>query len=277
MEARGRAVVLAHHPWPWSKTRRYLDAPVRGSLAARLTPYTSIEDRCGTSRLISVPVLPSKPIGGPRPWAEGGTAAYHITHVENLASIVACGQIECDNDCAEAARNPIGIAHTDLKEQRARTSVTVAAGGTLADYVPFYFAPRSPMLISIHRGYVEQYDGGQDAIVHLVCSVQGLAKLGRFAVINRHPITALAEQFDDLAALADLDWTIMRAKYWSDTDEDGDRKFRRQAEFLVHRSVPIEAIKLVGAATDAVAHRAATLLEGMPDPPPVIVRRDWYY
>ena len=79
------------------------------------------------------------------------------------------------------------------------------------------------MLISIHRGYVEQYDGGQDAIVHLVCSVQGLAKLGRFAVINRHPITALAEQFDDLAALADLDWTIMRAKYWSDTDEDGDR------------------------------------------------------
>jgi len=227
--------------------------------------------------MTSVPVPPSKPICGPRPWVAGDTAAYHITHVENLASIIACGKIECDNDCAQAARNPVSIAHTHLKEQRARTTVTVAAGGTLADYVPFYFAPRSPMLISIHRGYVDQYDGGQDAIVHLVCSVQELANAGRFAVINRHPITPLAEQFDDLAALAGLDWTIMRAKYWSDTDEDGDRKFRRQAEFLVHRSVPIEAIKLVGAATDPIAQQATTLLAGIPDPPPVTVRRDWYY
>lgn len=221
--------------------------------------------------------MPRQPIGGPRPWAQGETAAYHITHVENLASIVACGQIECDNACAHASRNPIGIAHTNLKEQRARTEVTVAAGGTLADYVPFYYAPRSPMLSAIAYRNVAGYTGSQDEIVHLLCSVQELADPGRFAVINRHPITALAEQFEDLTALDGLDWAIMRAKYWRDTDEDGDRKFRRQAEFLVHQSVPIEAIRLVGAGTAAVAQRAARFLAEMPDPPPVIVRSDWYY
>lgn len=113
--------------------------------------------------------------------------------------------------------------------------------------------------------------------MHLVCSVEALAKPGCFVITNRHPITALAEQFDDLAALDELDWTLMNAKYWNDTDEDGDRKFRRQAEFLVHRSVPIETIRLVGAMTGEVAERAARLLAATSEPPPVVIRKGWYY
>jgi hypothetical protein len=69
----------------------------------------------------------------------------------------------------------------------------------------------------------------------------------------------------------------MNAVYWHDTDEDGDRKFRRQAEFLVHERVPIEAIRLVGTMTEKVAERATTLLAAMPSPPPVTVRKGWYY
>lgn len=222
--------------------------------------------------------MPSpKPTGRPNPWVEGETPAYHITHVENLASIVECGHLHCDRGCVEAQCNPIGIAHRNLKEQRARTVVNVAAGGTLADYVPFYYAPRSPMLCAIWYGNVAEYAGSQEDIVHLVCSVEDLAEPGRFAITNRHPITALAQQFDDLAALDELDWTLMSAKYWNDTDEDGDRKFRRQAEFLVHRSVPIEAIRLVGAMTAEAAERAAALLAEMPEPPLVVVRKGWYY
>lgn len=217
------------------------------------------------------------PPGRPNPWVEGETAAYHITHVENLASIVKCGGLDCDRGCVEAGIEPIGIAYSSLKGQRARTEVTVAAGGTLADYVPFYYGPRSPMLYTIWRGNVTEYDGSQEEIVHLVCAVEALAECGRFVITNRHPITALAEQFTDLAALDDLDWPLMNAKYWRDTDEDGDRKYRRQAEFLVHGHVPVEAIRLVGAMTREAAARAAKLLAGMPNPPPVIVRRGWYY
>jgi hypothetical protein len=218
-----------------------------------------------------------EPPGRPRPWVKGETAVYHITYIENLASIVRAGQLDCDNGCVAAAIEPVSIAYSSLKEQRARTEVTVASGGTLADYVPFYYAPRSPMLYTIWRGNVIEYAGSQDDIVHLVCSADELAEPGCFVVTNRHPINALAEQFMDFEAIDGLDWPLMNDDYWRDTDEDGDRKYRRQAEFLVHRRVPVEAIRLVGAMTDEVAARAAKLLAPMPSPPPITVRKDWYY
>jgi hypothetical protein len=217
------------------------------------------------------------PPGRPRPWVEGETAAYHITHVENLASIVECGGLDCDNGCAEAGIEPVSIAYSSLKAQRARTEVTVAARGTLADYVPFYYGPRSPMLYTIWRGNVTEYDGTQEEIVHLVCSVEAMAEPERFVITDRHPITPLAEQFDGLDVLDELDWPLMNATYWHDTDRDGDRKFRRQAEFLVYRRVPIEAVRLVGTMTRVVAERTATLLAALPNPPPVVVRKGWYY
>jgi ssDNA thymidine ADP-ribosyltransferase, DarT len=204
-------------------------------------------------------------------------AAYHITHVANLPSIVESGGLHCDNGCAQARLVPVSIAYANLKQQRAETAVDVAAGGTLADYVPFYYAPRSPMLYTIWRGNVPGYDGSQDEIVHLVCEMEPLAEPGRFAIINRHPITALAEQFDELRALDGLDWPLMKETMWRDTDADGDRKFRRQAEFLVHQHVPIESVRLVGTMTETVAQQAATLLSALSNPPRVIVRRDWYY
>lgn len=204
-------------------------------------------------------------------------AAYHITHVENLASIVACGRLYCDSQCSRAVREPVCIAHANLKEHRARKVVEVAAGGTLADYVPFYFAPRSPMLYAIANGWVSGYEGSQEDVLHLVCSIEELARPGRFAITNRHPIAALAQQHADLAVLDELDWPLMNATYWNDTDKDGDRKSRRQAEFLVHRSVPIEAVRLVGAMTEEAAERATGLLKAMPHPPSVVVRKGWYY
>jgi hypothetical protein len=133
------------------------------------------------------------------------------------------------------------------------------------------------MLYAISTGWVSGYHGSQEDILHLVCSVEELAKPGRFVITNRHPIAALATQHAELDALGELDWPLMRARYWNDTNADGDRKSRRQAEFLVHRSVPIEAIRLVGAMTEGVAERAAALLAAMPHPPPVVVRRAWYH
>lgn len=74
------------------------------------------------------------------------TDIYHITHISNLPSIIQHGGLYCDNLIPQRNLHPQGIAHQHIKERRARRIVNVAAGGTLADYVPFYFAPRSPML-----------------------------------------------------------------------------------------------------------------------------------
>jgi hypothetical protein len=40
----------------------------------------------------------------------------------------------------------VAIGNADLIEKRRHRTVLIPPGGTLADYVPFYFTPHSPML-----------------------------------------------------------------------------------------------------------------------------------
>lgn len=211
------------------------------------------------------------------PWGDGTTAVYHITHVENLAGMVASGVIDCDRSCISAGRNPRSIAYMNLKTKRSGWRVGVAAGGTLADYVPFYYAPRSPMLYAIHGGYVPGHDGGQEPVVHLVMRAEEIAAPGTFVVTNGHAATPLTTQFDTMDALDEIDWNIMRTKYWRDTDDDGDRKRRRQAEFLVHQQVPFSAVRIIGVRSEAIADAAQQAIAAMTAPPRVIVRPSWYY
>ena len=149
--------------------------------------------------------------------------------------MAADGELQCDRGCNASGIEPVSIAYQDLKAKRSEWPVRVARGGTLADYVPFYFAPRSPMLYAIAGGWVAGYSGGQVEVAHMVFTANELARADEFVITDGHAATSLSEQFDDFARLDEVDWGIMRDKYWRDTDDDGDRKRRRQAEFLVLR------------------------------------------
>lgn len=186
------------------------------------------------------------------------------------------GELQCDRRCDANGIEPVSIAYQDLKARRSDWPVRVARGETLADYVPFYYAPRSPMLYAIAGGWVPGYSGGQVEVAHLVFSANELAGASDFVITDGHAATSLSEQFDDFDRLDEIDWGIMRETYWRDTDEDGDRKRRRQAEFLIFGSVPFQAIRQIGVMTDAVAAEVREALAGVADLP-VVVRPDWYY
>lgn len=127
------------------------------------------------------------------------------------------------------------ISYYDLQERRKRKQIRHGPGGDLHDYVPFYFAPRSPMMYRISRGALEGYEGGAEPLVYLVSSVQKICEAGTgFVFTEGHPIKAITEFFDDLDDLGEVHWDVMRSKFWNDTDAAPDRKRRRQAEFLVH-------------------------------------------
>lgn len=87
------------------------------------------------------------------------TDVYHITHVDNLASIIATGGLLCDARTGTAAVAPVSIGHSHIKQRRAARAVPVGPGQTLAEYVPTYFGPRSPMLFAIKEGAVLTYQG----------------------------------------------------------------------------------------------------------------------
>lgn len=216
--------------------------------------------------------------GAPRPWHHDDTAVYHITDVDNLASLIAKGAVLCENQCSRDGVAPVCIGYRRLKTTRGGIEVAVGhAGGYLSDYVPFYYAPRSPMLYVNYLGGVDDYGKGQREIVHLVCCAEELAAVAPFVITDGHPVSPLSNQFADLAELANLDWDVMNDTYWRDTDEDGDRKRRRQAEFLVHEQVPIDQVKLIGAYSESVAAKAREAFARTAEYPPIAIRRDWYY
>ncbi len=192
------------------------------------------------------------------------TWVYHFTRVEHLASIIEHGLV-CDTRAHRPGLLTTEIGDLGIKEGRAHRQVPVGMGGVVADYVPFYYAPRSPMMYSISRGRVPTYQQGCDRLVYLVTSTQRLRELGLHVVgTDRHPLKRIARfATDDSDVTAMTDWALMRERHWSNTPEDPERRERRQAECLVHHGVPREGIVAVAARSEAILTEATRVLTTM--------------
>lgn len=206
------------------------------------------------------------------------TEIYHITHVRNLPSIIRAGGMFCDTTMNSHNVEHVGIAHNHIKARRAKRVVELPPHGTLADFVPFYFAPRSPMLYSINGGYVDGYSEGQGAVLHLVSSVETVLKAARdYVFTDGHAELVISRFFKDTSDLSKVDWAIMKERYWNDTMDDNDRKRRRQAEFLVHDFFPWELVERIGVIDAGMQSQVESIMSTARHRPVVEVRRAWYY
>lgn len=207
------------------------------------------------------------------------TTVYHFTHVNNIASIAANG-LGCDANVAALSTSvpPTAIAHQHIKDRRKGTMVPVPPGGRVSDYVPFYFAPRSPMLYAIHMGGVESYDGGQDPVVYLASDVDRLMSLGlQVVATDRNAVLSYAEFRSTKAGYDDLiDWHLMRQTMWNNTVQEPDRKERRMAECLVHNHVPWAALTGIHVRTRQRRDQVEGILADV-DSPPVTVSPSMYF
>jgi hypothetical protein len=206
------------------------------------------------------------------------TPVYHITHIENLPRVAASGAIWCDRCVRESAVATRSIAYGHIKARREGIVVPLPPGGTLADYVPFYFCPRAPMLYAIYRGQVPGIEGGQPRIAHLELDADALIAAGLSCL---HTDGNAASQprrfFASAAGFHGLSWDVIRAGSWHDTPEDNDRKRRKQAEFLVLDSVLWSFVRRIGVMDAAVAAIVHDMLAGLAHRPVVDIRPDWYY
>ena len=132
------------------------------------------------------------------------------------------------------------------------------------------------MLFAISRGAVEGYAEGQNPVIYLCSTVETVqqARL-RWVFTEGHADMDYTDFFDDLKDLDKVDWALMKQRYWNDTNDDPDRKRRRQAEFLVHDFFPWELVNYVGVFDDKAAHAVDLILQK--GNPPVGVERGWYY
>ncbi|MCA1704198.1 MAG: DUF4433 domain-containing protein [Actinobacteria bacterium] len=205
------------------------------------------------------------------------TPLYHFTSIHHLASIIERGLL-CDNGAA-ADLLTVEVGNRGIKERRQRRTVPVGPRGVVADYVPFYFAPRSPMLYAIAMGNVPEYTGGMEPLVYLVTTVDRLAELGLSMLFtDRNAVLTAAYFTPNLADLDTLiDWPLMGAMMWNNTPSEPDRMERRMAECLVHRQVPWRAITYVAACTPARAAEARATLARFSQSVAVRTKRDWYF
>ena len=142
----------------------------------------------------------------------------------------------------------------------------------------YYFANCSPMLFTISRGNVAGYNGVQADVIYLVTSVGKIVAGNRpWFFTDGNAADALTEFLTGTERLDTIDWEVIGAKIWRDTSDDPDRKRRKQAEFLVHGSVPWDCFDRIGVIDHRKARRVEEIIAEAKHQPEVVVEPGWYY
>lgn len=202
---------------------------------------------------------------------------FRITHVANVPGLLAEG-LHCANG-ASSRKDFVPIGNVDLISKRAQRLVPIEPGGTLADYVPFYFTPRSPMLYNIKTGYGGITKRNNDEIAILFSSYKTIRGRGvRMIFTDRHAYTSTATWSDRPEELSNLiDWDILQRSDFSRNDSYPDKMERYQAEALAHQYVPANALLGIGCASQVVGSDIEASIKRLGSELPVFVRPGWYF
>ena len=166
---------------------------------------------------------------------------FRVTHIRNIPWILDHG-LHCRNS-AILDPNFVEIGIRDLIAQRARQAMPISPGGVLSDYIPFYFTPRSVMLLKIVSGHgVGKVPHEELAI--LVGSLRVLAAKGvRLVLTDRHASLITAQRTNDVEeGLQRIDWPILQASDFRRGDDDPGRHERYQAEALAYQHIPVTSL-----------------------------------
>lgn len=174
---------------------------------------------------------------------------WRIVHRDNLNWILDNG-LHCTNS-GITAPNYEAIGNQDLISRRASRVVPTKPGGVLADYVPFYFTPFSPMMYNIYTGRGEVKQRCNEEILILVSSLPKMQEKGiPFVFTDRHAYTQLAEYYNDISSLDKIDWALLQQRNFQRNPNDPVQIERYQAEALIYGHCPIDSLIGVVCYTD---------------------------
>lgn len=201
---------------------------------------------------------------------------FRIIHRDNVPWLLKHG-LHCPRS---GTRDPgyVSVGNSELIQKRMDHVVPIPPGGTLGDYVPFYFTPYSPMLYNIRTGWGGIRQRSNNEIVILAATLRDLEQNGtRFVFADRHAYLRTAQFFNTLDHLNKIDWAILQARDFKRDENDPAKIERYQAEALIHRTLPIGAIRGIACYSDAeVAHISAACAEQRLDLK-IIKKPEWYF
>ncbi|OQX18437.1 MAG: hypothetical protein BWK76_07495 [Desulfobulbaceae bacterium A2] len=206
---------------------------------------------------------------------------YHITHIDNLPSVLATGYLESDGRRLRQGSSQTVVGITDIKRRRLfENDVPCHPGTKVGDFVPFYFCPRSIMLYILHMGNHQDlnYSGGQRPIVHIQIDLEGAIQWAdangvRWAFSDRNAGTRFTSFYNRRQDLAEVNWNAVRSTDFRDLEI----KEGKQAEFLIHDTCPWQLVEKVGVIDVDARNQLQTILQQTSHKPIVAVERGWYY
>lgn len=208
------------------------------------------------------------------------TKIYHITHVENIASIVDTGGLVSDAKMIERGGPAVPVGMGEIKERRLGLPVKCHPDDKVGEYVPFYFCPRSIMLYIFYMDNREglTYHGGQRPMVHLELDVDKVVEAAdaadvRWAFTNANAAAGYAEFGSTIEELGMVDWEAVPLNDF----RSGRVKEAKQSEFLVKDVVPWEFVERIGVHSEDYREQAVEALEDAQHRPPVSVQHGWYF
>jgi hypothetical protein len=170
---------------------------------------------------------------------------FRIIHCQNLEYILQNGVYYRNNPNFPA--NYVNIGNPEIISSRDTKEVACYPGTMVNDYVPFYFAFRTPMLYNIHTAYgVDGHE--QHEIIYLCCRVSDIVASNlQWCFTDGNAAQRFSSFYNDVVNLDDLDWHSIRTTDFRDNNADGDpgRKRKKHAEFLIRNHVPIEYVQRI--------------------------------
>lgn len=167
-----------------------------------------------------------------------GRFVYHFTSLNNLESIISEGLLSTNLKIENGIVHE-NIANNEIQERRKTMSVTCGPQGVVHDYVPFYFAKRTPMLLNIVKSKnIDQID-----IIFLAIPIEKLMDVD-VVFTDASANTAIPPSFyNNPSDLNELKWSVIDSWRWSYHDDD--ERHQKMAEVLIHKKLEITDISYI--------------------------------
>ena len=170
-------------------------------------------------------------------------SAYHFTQLDNIATIFKARELRADID-AKPKNNSLDQT---IKAKRRTKKIKIAPYGLLGDYVPFYFAPRSPALLQLASGdHMNKVSQNELVFFRLDFRpvADGLINESLSLISNQHPLKTGAIFYPATPENITLriNWKTIKSFRWNNTDEYPNRKSQREAELLIYQRLRLEQV-----------------------------------
>jgi hypothetical protein len=197
---------------------------------------------------------------------------FRICHRDNIGKVLDEG---CPCRSSANAGSYVEIGNQELIAKRNSRPVPCGPGGTLSDYVPFYFTPFTPMLYNIMTGYNGIAKKPIEDILIMVSSLHALKKKGvPFVFTDRHAYLRLAQFSDNLDDLSWIIWPTLQIKNFKKDDIEKFEKY--QAEALIYKHLPLDALMGIACYNDSVRSDIQAMADARGQDLKIITQRKWY-